>query len=84
MCQNTTAVNMKELLLEYYSSDFALKDKSDRKTILQLWCETLDEQSPEVRDLIFYQLKLITERWRNYSPCKAELHILPFLVYSYL
>ncbi len=62
ICQNTKAENMKDLLREYYVSDFALKDKSDRKPILQLWCETLDEQSPEVRDLIFYQLKLITER----------------------
>jgi hypothetical protein len=62
ICQNTKAENMKDLLREYYVSDFALKDKSDRKTILQLWCERLDEQTAEVRDLIFYQLKLITER----------------------
>jgi hypothetical protein len=67
ICQYTKAGNMKELLQEYYISDFAFKNKSDRKTILQLWSETLEEQSQEVRDLVFYQQKLITERRFEYK-----------------
>jgi hypothetical protein len=67
MCQYTKAENMKELLQEYYVSDFAIKNKSDRKTILQLWSETLEEQSQEVRDIVFYQQKLITERRFEYK-----------------
>ncbi|MGC1931192.1 MAG: hypothetical protein WA667_19660 [Candidatus Nitrosopolaris sp.] len=36
ICQYTEAENMNELLREYHASNFAL-NKSDRKTILQLW-----------------------------------------------
>jgi hypothetical protein len=67
MCQYTKAENMEELLQEYYVSDFAFKNKSDRKKFLQLWSETLEEQSHEVRDFVLYQQKLITERRFEYK-----------------
>jgi hypothetical protein len=67
MCQYTKAENMEELLKEYYVSDFAFKNKSDRKKFLQLWSETLKEQNQEVKDLVFYQQKLITERRFEYK-----------------
>ena len=60
VCEYTEAENMKELL-QYHIHDFALKNKSDRKTILQLWSKTLEEQSLEDRDLIIYGEKLLTE-----------------------
>jgi hypothetical protein len=66
ICRYTKAENMEELLQEYYVSDFAFRNKSDRKKFLQLWSETLGEQSQEVRDLVFYQQKLITERRFEY------------------
>jgi hypothetical protein len=60
VCQYTEAENMKELL-QYHIHDFALKNKSDRKTILQLWSKTLEERSLEDRDIILYGEKLLTE-----------------------
>jgi len=67
LCQHTKAENMEQLLQEYYVSDFGFRNKSDRKKFLQLWSETLEEQSQEVRDLVFHQQKLITERRFEYK-----------------
>lgn len=61
ICQYTEAENRYELLREYHASNLALTNKSDRKTILQLWSKTLEEQSLEDRDLIFYGEKLFIE-----------------------
>jgi ribosomal protein L44E len=52
---------MNEVLRECYNSHFSLTNKSDRKTILQLWSRTFEEQSLEDRNLILYGEKLITE-----------------------
>jgi len=60
-CPHTEAENMKDVLREYQINHFPLTNKSDRKTILQLWSKTLEEQNLEDRDLIFYSEKLLTE-----------------------
>ena len=61
ICQYPEAENVKDVLRECQISHFSLTNESDRKTILQLWSKTLEEQSLEDRDLIFYGEKLITE-----------------------